>query len=54
MILQNEKYSIGVEFRTYCRERAAVPDFYEMLVEKNKVMNLTAITEFEDVVEKHF
>ncbi len=28
--------------------------FYEMLVEKNKVMNLTAITEFEDVVEKHF
>ena len=28
--------------------------FYEMLVEKNKVMNLTAIIEFEDVVEKHF
>lgn len=28
--------------------------FYEMLVEKNKVMNLTAITEFDDVVEKHF
>lgn len=28
--------------------------FYEMLIEKNKVMNLTAITEFEDVVEKHF
>ena len=28
--------------------------FYEMVVEKNKVMNLTAITEFEDVVEKHF
>ena len=28
--------------------------FYEMLVEKNKVMNLTAITEFEDVVTKHF
>lgn len=28
--------------------------FYEMLVEKNKVMNLTAITEFEDVVKKHF
>ncbi len=29
-------------------------DYYEMLIEKNKVMNLTAITEFEDVVEKHF
>ncbi len=28
--------------------------FYEMLIEKNKVMNLTAITEFEDVIEKHF
>ena len=28
--------------------------YYEMLVEKNKVMNLTAITEFEDVLEKHF
>lgn len=28
--------------------------FYEMLVERNKVMNLTSITEFEEVVEKHF
>jgi 16S rRNA (guanine527-N7)-methyltransferase len=28
--------------------------YYEMLVEKNKVMNLTAITEFDEVVEKHF
>ncbi len=28
--------------------------FYEMLVEKNKVMNLTTITEFEEVVRKHF
>jgi len=28
--------------------------FYEMLVEKNKVMNLTGITEFEEVVRKHF
>ena len=28
--------------------------YYEMLIEKNKVMNLTAITEFNDVVEKHF
>lgn len=29
-------------------------DFYVLLTEKNKVMNLTAITEFEDVVTKHF
>lgn len=28
--------------------------YYELLVEKNKVMNLTAITEFQEVVEKHF
>lgn len=28
--------------------------FYEMLIEKNKVMNLTGITEFEEVIEKHF
>ena len=29
-------------------------DYYELLVEWNKVMNLTAITEFEEVIEKHF
>ena len=29
-------------------------DYYSMLVEKNKVMNLTAITEFKEVVDKHF
>ena len=28
--------------------------FYEMMVEKNKVMNLTAVTRFDDVVVKHF
>lgn len=28
--------------------------YYEMLVEKNKVMNLTAITEYDDVLKKHF
>lgn len=28
--------------------------YYEMLVEKNKVMNLTAITDFEEVLQKHF
>ena len=28
--------------------------YYEMLVEKNKVMNLTGITEFDEVLEKHF
>lgn len=28
--------------------------YYEMLIEKNKVMNLTAITDFDEVIEKHF
>ena len=29
-------------------------DFYEYLVEKNKVINLTGITEFQEVLVKHF
>ena len=28
--------------------------YYDMLIEKNKVMNLTAITDFDEVIEKHF
>ena len=28
--------------------------FYEHLIEKNKVMNLTAITELDDVIDRHF
>ena len=28
--------------------------YYEILVEKNKVMNLTGITEWDEVLEKHF
>lgn len=28
--------------------------YYEMLVDKNKVMNLTAITDFDEVMKKHF
>lgn len=28
--------------------------YYDILIERNKVMNLTAITEFDDVVSKHF
>lgn len=28
--------------------------YYEMLIEKNKVMNLTAITDFDEVIIKHF
>ncbi len=28
--------------------------YYEMLIEKNKVMNLTTITEYNEVISKHF
>lgn len=28
--------------------------YYELLIEKNKVMNLTAITDFDEVMKKHF
>ena len=28
--------------------------YYKMMVEKNKVMNLTTVTEFDEVLEKHF
>lgn len=29
-------------------------DYYDLLIEWNQVMNLTAITEYEEVIEKHF
>lgn len=28
--------------------------YYDILIERNRVMNLTAITDFDEVVEKHF
>ena len=28
--------------------------YYEMVIEKNKVMNLTGITEFDEFIDKHF
>lgn len=51
-LLKNSLMSIGVEPDEEQLEQ--LDRFYEMLVEKNKVMNLTAITEYEDVVIKHF
>lgn len=57
MSYQLEKFQHGLEQLkiTYSEEQIEqFLIFYEMLVEKNKVMNLTAITEFDDVVEKHF
>lgn len=36
------------------RQLSQFLDYYEFLTETNKVMNLTAITDFEEVIEKHF
>ena len=36
------------------RQKQQFDKFYELLVEWNKVMNLTGITEYEEVNEKHF
>lgn len=43
---------LGIELtKLQCRQ---FEQFYELLIERNRVMNLTAITEFEAVVQKHF
>lgn len=44
--------NLGIELTDHQIEAFMI--YYEALIEKNKVMNLTAITEFEDVVLKHF
>lgn len=43
-------FSIFLEKRQICQ----FLKYYELLIEKNKVMNLTAITEYEEVIKKHF
>ena len=41
-------------FTFYDLQKRQFYTFYNMLIDKNKVMNLTGITEFTEVVEKHF
>ena len=45
---------LQLEFQLTDRQSEQFYRYYEMLVETNKVMNLTAITEFPDVLVKHF
>ena len=57
MAYNTEKFEKGLEELGISLSEKQIGQFltyYEMLVEKNKVMNLTAITEFDDVIEKHF
>lgn len=49
-----EKLSSDIGYHLSDQQMNQFNDFYEMLVEKNKVMNLTAITEYDEVVLKHF
>ena len=57
MAYNTEKFERGLEELGISLSEEQIGQFltyYEMLVEKNKVMNLTAITDFDEVLEKHF
>ena len=43
---------IGIELTELQKEQ--FQQYYDLLIEWNKVMNLTGITEYEEVNEKHF
>lgn len=51
-IFEEKLSSIGITLDE--KQKQQFYDFYETLVEWNKVMNLTGITEYEEVNEKHF
>lgn len=48
----NDLKAIGIELSDEQLEQFLT--YYDMLIEKNKVMNLTTITDFDEVLEKHF
>lgn len=52
LTLRDSALQLGVELSDIQLEKFDI--YYEMLIEKNKVMNLTAITELEEVIQKHF
>lgn len=49
---RNSMNSIGIELTD--SQLNAFETYYDMLIDRNKVMNLTAITEFDEVMDKHF
>ena len=51
-LLEEAFAQIHLQLESYQYEQFL--QYYEMLIEKNKVMNLTSITEFEEVIHKHF
>lgn len=50
--LQSKAEQLGIRLSEQQLEQFQC--YYERLIEKNKVMNLTAITEYDEVVDKHF
>lgn len=51
-IFESKLNALGISLTS--RQQEQFVQFYELLVEWNKVMNLTGITEYEEVNEKHF
>ena len=51
-ILENGCAELGIELAQQQKDQYI--QYYEYLIEKNKVMNLTGITEFQEVLTKHF
>ena len=51
-LLESKAKELSLTFSE--RQIKQFEDYYRILIEWNHVMNLTAITEYEEVVEKHF
>jgi len=51
-IFKNKLNALGISLTDIQKQQ--FDEFYKLLVEWNKVMNLTGITEYEEVNEKHF
>ena len=52
MTFREKAEQLGVELDE--KQLSAFDRFYHSLTEKNKVMNLTAVTDYDQVVDKHF
>lgn len=52
LTIKNEFIKFGIEISTLQSNQFS--DYFELLVETNKVLNLTAITELNEVIIKHF
>ena len=50
--LKNELQKLSITITDTMEQQFS--DYYDILLEWNQMMNLTAITEFDEVVEKHF